>query len=406
MIRIAVTFATLFFCMTHSLSHAQAKTQATTIRKRSFDNPTIAIEQFNGSTEHRGKLEELLMRSGWVKVLPVTHAAQAMVRVNANFSSTQGSALFSATLTVNGKKIPVSVNTQQAEDSLRQATDSILNALFGIPALCSRKITFVRHGANNIKELYACYLDGSGQERLTFNRAISTEPAWGHAGALVYTLAKNNALSIVLMDYANKRQRIISQSKGLNASAALSPCGQFVALTLSRDKYVDLYVLDLKTNKYKRLTRDNSVESSPCWSPDGKTICFVSDALAIGAPRLFTVPADGSTPPQRLRIGGGEAVSPDWSKINNQLCFATKGPYGKYVIAILDMATPNGKPEIITAADGDWEAPSWAPDGRHIICTRARRGARDLVIVDSVRGSFRPITEGAILSLPAWQPAR
>ena len=70
------------------------------------------------------------------------------------------------------------------------------------------------------------------------------------------------------------------------------------------------------------------------------------------------------------------------------------------------MSAPASKPEIVTAAAGDWEAPSWAPDGRHVICTRARAGKRDLVIVDTLTGSFRPITEGAILSLPAWQPAR
>ena len=37
------------------------------------------------------------------------------------------------------------------------------------------------------------------------------------------------------MDYHNKRQRVISRARGLNASAALSPDGRSVALALSRD---------------------------------------------------------------------------------------------------------------------------------------------------------------------------
>ena len=397
--------ATLLLCLALFCS-AQSRTQSTTIRKQSLDNPTICVSSFDGSPELHRKLEEMLVRCGWFKVLPASQARQATINLQARVTGDSTMARFAAAMQVAGKSYTVSADDQNPSFAVLKGTDAILSTLFGIPALCTRKIVFVRHSPNNVKELYACYLDGSGQERLTFNKSISTEPSWGHANALVYTLAQNNALSIVLMDCVNKRQRIVSHTKGLNASAALSPDGRKVALALSRDKFVDLYVIDLETRQEKRLTRDNSVESSPCWSPDGKQICFVSDATAIGAPRLYLVPADGSRPPRRLQIGGGEAVSPDWDKLNNQLCFATRGSYGKYVIAILDMNDPNARPQVVTAADGDWEAPSWAPDGRHVICTRALKGARDIVVIDTLRGSFRPITQGAVLSLPAWQPAR
>ncbi|MBP5639485.1 MAG: PD40 domain-containing protein [Victivallales bacterium] len=392
--------ATITFCI------AQPRTQTTTIRKQSFDNPTICVTSFEGAPEFHRKLEEMFIRCGWFKVLPSSQANQAAIKVSAKVDVMQDSTFFAASLSINGKDYNVNADANDSNLAILKGTDAILNTLFGFPAFCSRKIVFVRHSPNNIKELYACYLDGSGQERLTFNKSISTEPSWGHSNALVYTLAQNNALAIVLMDFEKRRQRVISKTRGLNSSAALSPDGRHVALTLSRDKFVDLYVIDLATKQERRLTRDNSVESSPCWSPDGKTICFVSDATGIGAPRLYIIPADGSAPAKRLQIGGGEAVSPDWDRRNNQLCFATRGSFGKYVIAILDMNSPNSKPQIVTAADGDWEAPSWAPDGRHVICTRAQKNMRDIVIVDTLRGSFRPITEGAVLSLPAWQPAR
>ena len=382
-------------------TQAQTLTQTTTVTKQAHDNPSIAIESFAGPEQQKAKLQELLIRSGWLKVLPPEQAAKAQIRLHANASTNA----LSGTLLLAGKSFPFSATADSEHLTLLNATDAILKTLFAIPPFVSRKITFVRQAANGTKELYACYLDGSGQERLTFNRAISTEPAWGHAGALVYTLAQNNALSVVLMDYHNKRQRVISRARGLNASAALSPDGRSVALALSRDGKVDLHVLDLASGASRKLTNDSSVESSPCWSPDGRQIAFVSDATGIGSPRLYIVPADGSAPARRLVTGGGEAVSPDWSRRNNLLVFATKS-LGSYAIAVLDMSAPASKPEIVTAAAGDWEAPSWAPDGRHVICTRARAGKRDLVIVDTLTGSFRPITEGAILSLPAWQPAR
>jgi TolB protein len=158
----------------------------------------------------------------------------------------------------------------------------------------------------------------------------------------------------------------------------------------------------LSTNKERRLTNDICVESSPCWAPDGQTICFVSDK--VGKPQLYLLPIQGGKA-QRLQTGGNECVSPDWSIVSNKLCYSTKSNSGQYVLAVLDMKQKNPMPQIITAAAGNWEAPSWAPDGRHLVCVRSSGRNRDLYIVDSWLKSITPISQGANLALPAWAPA-
>lgn len=383
-----------------SLTLSAQSEQRTEVIKTVTDNPTVGILSYEGNPATGAKLKEMLIRSGWLRLLPDAQAKQAMIKIRAKCDD---GGEFHLQTQVESSEASFATSQRAAQSSLAvfATVDEILLKLFNVPSFCIRKIAFVMPGRNNLKEIYSCYLDGSGQERITHNSAISTEPSWGHSRAMVYTLAKDNALSVVLVDFGRQRQRVVSRARGLNASASLSPDGRKVALSMSRDNSVDLYVLDLASNEEQRLTKDSHVESSPVWSPDGQQLCFVSDRF--GSPQLYTIASSGGTP-QRLRLGGSEAVSPDWSAVSNRLCFATRQG-SQYVVAVLDMNKSNASPEVVTLAAGDWEAPSWGPDGRHLVCTRRSGRSRDLYVVDTWLKTFTAISEGANISLPAWTPA-
>ncbi len=363
-------------------------------------NPTLGIVKYAGDSQGAKVLETMLRRCDWFQVLPGEQAERGQVQLSVN-GGAFGYAI-SARVAGEERILQLEGRGEDWNDGAAKVTDALLRELFGVPALCTRPIAYVVTDSKGRKELYTCRIDGSAQTRLTHNGAISTEPSWGHAGALVYTLNQGSALQILLMDLANKRQRIISGSRGLNASADLSPDGRKVALPLSLGKQVDLYLLDLATGTRTRLTEDRDVESSPVFSPDGTQVCYVSDRR--GRPQLYLRSLDGGEA-KRLTRGAAECVSPDWSPFSKKICFSTRVG-GQYVVAVLDPAKPEEEPEIITEAAGQWEAPSWAPDGRHIVCTRATGGSQDLYVVDSWMHTFQPLTKGARLALPAWAPAR
>ena len=364
-------------------------------------NPTLGITSFSGDASARGILETMLVRCDWFQVVKDSSADRAQARLDVTASA--NAYLVQARISGAQERI-VRVNASGSDwhDAAAKAVDSLLAELFGVPALCTRPIAYVMTDAGGKKEVFTIRVDGSGQKRLTHNNALSTEPAWGHSGALVYTLNQNNALKIVLVDLKNNRQRTISSSRGLNASAALSRDGRYVALPLSLGKQVDLYLLDLKEGRRTRLTQDRDVESSPAFSPDGAKICFVSDRT--GRPQLYLISTSGGDA-RRLTKGASECVSPDWSPKSNKLCYSTR-VNGQYVVAVMDPSNPQGGHEIVTDAAGNWEAPSWAPDGRHIVCTRSTGGKQDLYMVDTLFHTFEPLTRGARLSLPAWAPAK
>lgn len=397
--RLASALLTIL-CLASLATGLRAQTTGS-VTKTVQGNPTLGITSFSGDASARGILETMLVRCDWFQVVKDSSADRAQARLDVTASA--NAYLVQARISGAQERI-VRVNASGSDwhDAAAKAVDSLLAELFGVPALCTRPIAYVKTDAGGKKEVFTIRIDGSGQKRLTHNNALSTEPAWGHSGALVYTLNQNNALKIVLVDLKNNRQRTISSSRGLNASAALSRDGRYVALPLSLGKQVDLYLLDLKEGRRTRLTQDRDVESSPAFSPDGAQICFVSDRS--GRPQLYLISTSGGDA-RRLTKGASECVSPDWSPKSNKLCFSTR-VNGQYVVAVMDPSNPQGGHEIVTDAAGNWEAPSWAPDGRHIVCTRSTGGKQDLYMVDTIFHTFQPLTRGARLSLPAWAPAK
>lgn len=397
--RLASALLTIL-CLASLATGLRAQTTGS-VTKTVQGNPTLGITSFSGDASARGILETTLVRCDWFQVVKDSSADRAQARLDVTASA--NAYLVQARISGAQERI-VRVNASGSDwhDAAAKAVDSLLAELFGVPALCTRPIAYVMTDAGGKKEVFTIRIDGSGQKRLTHNNALSTEPAWGHSGALVYTLNQNNALKIVLVDLKNNRQRTISSSRGLNASAALSRDGRYVALPLSLGKQVDLYLLDLKEGRRTRLTQDRDVESSPAFSPDGAQICFVSDRT--GRPQLYLISTSGGDA-RRLTKGASECVSPDWSPKSNKLCYSTR-VNGQYVVAVMDPSNPQGGHEIVTDAAGNWEAPSWAPDGRHIVCTRSTGGKQDLYMVDTLFHTFQPLTKGARLSLPAWAPAK
>ncbi len=397
--RLASALLTIL-CLASLATGLRAQTTGS-VTKTVQGNPTLGITSFSGDASARGILETMLVRCDWFQVVKDSSADRAQARLDVTASA--NAYLVQARISGAQERI-VRVNASGSDwhDAAAKAVDSLLAELFGVPALCTRPIAYVMTDAGGKKEVFTIRVDGSGQKRLTHNNALSTEPAWGHSGALVYTLNQNNALKIVLVDLKNNRQRTISSSRGLNASAALSRDGRYVALPLSLGKQVDLYLLDLKEGRRTRLTQDRDVESSPAFSPDGAQICFVSDRT--GRPQLYLISTSGGDA-RRLTKGASECVSPDWSPKSNKLCYSTR-VNGQYVVAVMDPSNPQGGHEIVTDAAGNWEAPSWAPDGRHIVCTRSTGGKQDLYMVDTLFHTFQPLTRGARLSLPAWAPAK
>ncbi len=396
MLRILV-FSVLLALTINPMSQAQL-----TVRKMAADaNPGIFISAFDGASNVRDYFINILKFSDWFTV--VDNRQQAVYLLQARCVGQGDTLQLSMRLaTVDGKSVNLAEEVQNNDVAwlVLRSVDKLIQAAFGNPGLCASRIAFVVSDGSR-KEIFTSYFDGTDSRQVTRNQNISTEPSWSPAGQqLVYTLYENHGTNIVLADLLNKRQRRLSSYPGLNAGADLSPDGRWAALSLSREHRVDLYLMQVATGGLKRLLNDKAVESSPCWSPDQRQICYVSDKA--GRPHLYVMATTGGQA-KRLLSDPAETVSPDWSPVSNRICFATRAG-GSYVIAMVDMNAKPLQKKILTNAAGDWESPSWAPDGRHIVCTRTVQGKSQLCMIDSWYGRILQMTSPGKLSLPSWSP--
>ena len=268
------------------------------------------------------------------------------------------------------------------------------------------RIAFSVQTGRNQREIYACYPDGSALQKLTKHGRIAVEPVWkGGSNFLSYIVYTSAGSKIIQYDLIKNRQRVYTSFTGLNAGLAYSPNGQYTALTLSKDGMVDLYYLmsdDAKRGG--RLTQSKTVEASPVWSPTGAEICYVSSDVSstgkISTPCL-NILSIRNKQSRKLFHDSRERVSPDWS-IKGQLVYSKKQG-AQYVLAVCDPNNASSTETIITRSAGHWEAPSWAPNGRHIICTRKLGNKLSLYIVDSkTKKSFAIPVNLPGISLPNW----
>lgn len=286
----------------------------------------------------------------------------------------------------------------------QQTVDAIIQKNFKelkVKGFCSTKIAFCAQTASGVKNIYTCDIDGGDIQQITNYNALCVEPCWFPDGNSIGYSKYNRAGMDVIQTMLNpKRSRVLTSFRGINSGAAISPDGRNLAVILSPDHKVDLYVMPTgRGGVRRRLTSGISVEASPCWSPDGREIAFVSDET--GVPKINIISIDGRNR-RVLKALGSDAVTPDWSS-DNKIVYATR-IQGVYTIAVYDLKT--GENTRITDEPGVWESPAWAADNRQVVCKRSDGRRSALYVIDSWTGRVRLLVSTPYnLSMPVWSRA-
>ena len=286
--------------------------------------------------------------------------------------------------------------------------DEIILTITGKRGISNTRIAMIGTMTGK-KELYLCNADGSGLQQLTTDRTISVAPHWGPKGrSLIYTSYKARYPDLYHIDLTTGQRQTFSKYTALNIGGAVSPDGQYAAVVLSGKpsqpgnpglSNPELCIKNIRTGKVTPLTRTpNASEASPSWSPDGNHIVYVSDQS--GTPQLYIISRNGGAP-KRLTSRGRNNTSPDWGP-NGLIAYASLQG-GRNVVQVINPATG----EITTPPQGssDFDEPSWAPDGRHLACTRSQNYHSQVYILDTMGDSpiALSLSKGDWYS-PAWSP--
>jgi TolB protein len=102
---------------------------------------------------------------------------------------------------------------------------------------------------------------------------------------------------------------------------------------------------------------------------------------------------------RRLTYDGKYNDSPCWSPRGDKIAYVTRDRVFK--ICIIDINGRNFQP---LAESGDNENPHFSPDGNHILFTSNRSGGTDIYAMDIFGQNLRRITTNGHCSSPVWVP--
>ncbi len=147
------------------------------------------------------------------------------------------------------------------------------------------------------------------------------------------------------------------------------------------------------------VTRNGSINLQPAWSPDARSIAFIS--YKNGYPDLFRAFPFERRPEQTLAAFLGINSSPAWSPDGRQLAL-TLSKDGNPEIYVLTLAT--GVFRRLTRHAGIDTDPTWSPTGRQIAFVSDRAGAPNIYVMDVDGAGVRQLTSGGRHTQPRWSP--
>jgi TolB protein len=147
------------------------------------------------------------------------------------------------------------------------------------------------------------------------------------------------------------------------------------------------------------LTRNGSINLTPVWSPDARSLAYTS--YKQGYPDLYRAFPFERRPEQTLAAFVGINTSPAFSPDGKSIAM-TLSKDGNPEIYVLALAT--GTMRRLTRNAGIDTEPTWAPTGRQLAFISDRTGTPSLYVMDAEGTNVRQLTSGGFHTQPRWSP--
>lgn len=307
---------------------------------------------------------------------------------------------------------------------------------------------------NGNMDLYTVPAGGGEPRRHTFHTGADVLGGWSPDGKslVFYTYRDSRSYDLYSIEVEGGRLRKLTHDEVIVSSPVWSPDGKSIAYNRGGSSWArkrlrsaaaaDLWVLPLKGEgggTPRRLTRKDSPELWPQYSPDGKSLFFVSDrdgqstvwrmpARGGGERRVFHHPGSQIHYPELSRNGKVMVYEADFSLWTVDLSLSRPQPRRVEITAEVDDSPrvetrklTSGATELEVSPDGsqlllvlrndlfvmpssggearrltdslarDYDA-TWTPDGRHVVFVSEREANVDLYQVEVATGQTRRLT--------------
>jgi len=170
-------------------------------------------------------------------------------------------------------------------------------------------------------------------------------------------------------------------------------------VSTSGGRFKEIHVSHLDGSEKFQVTNNHTINLSPSWTPDGRSVLYSSFKDRVQTLFLFELYSGKEVKfaPRTGRYLGGK-FSPD-----GQFVAATMETGGNSNLYLLDRS--GNVVRRLTENRGIEVSPSWSPDGRQLVFVSDRSGSPQLYILDVASGKTRRLTySGNYNTSPDWSP--
>lgn len=273
------------------------------------------------------------------------------------------------------------------------AANKIYQSLTGQEGYFNSRITYIamqKRGPHKSKRLAIMDYDGANHTYLTPPDAMALMPRLlPNQKRIVYVKFHAKHTRLHQFDLrSNSDVAFLKNIQGITIAPRFDASGHHMLLSIARRGSTSLFYVQ-SGNDLKQLTktRKNVIDTSPCFSPDGRQIVFNSDRN--GRPHIYVMSASQPFPecysPVQISQENGQYRCPIWSPDGQWIAFV-KIYQGMFYLGIM---RPNGNDERLLIQDFLIDTPSWSPNGQMIIfASQSRLDQPSKVYMVDLNGQF------------------
>ena len=252
-------------------------------------------------------------------------------------------------------------------------------------------------------EIYTMYADGTGLTRLTNYPGNDYQPAWSPDGQrIAFVSDRSGHDEVYLMNADGSAVERLTYSLSPKESPAWSPDGLAIAYVDTHnadfpENDSEIHILNLTDGSITQLTDTTYTiqDLQPVWL-DSERIIYASGRYP--AYRLFLRTTDRT---ERIPLGNGSL--PALSANSQQLAFISGRSL--FIAQVDELIATMGSRQPILDLVQSYSAPSWSPDGQHLLYVSEVDGNAELYVLELASGQTMRLTYTLAQEIdPDWAP--
>jgi dipeptidyl aminopeptidase/acylaminoacyl peptidase len=220
--------------------------------------------------------------------------------------------------------------------------------------------------------------DGESTNFLTQTHDDATDPRWSPAGeSIVYVSRSKEFFSgrLELIQFNHNSGQRVGEPRLLYTSPVdrgggwsirgtrWSPDGRQLVTVLQNSGWNHLYLVSPGGGEPKQITDGAFEDETPQFSPDGKTIVFVSNRGVAETTNLWSIPCNGGEPHQLGKFDVPGVVSnPEWAADSKRLFFTRQSPVESSDLFVVELGTNAAPRQLTHTTSMNYEASAQVPE--------------------------------------------